>query len=475
MKITLIFPHVEDLMIIMSAPTLLSDIMRKTLRLGKTNYLPPLSLLMIGAVTPPDIEVKMVDERIEKLDYDEPVDLVGISVVTRTAFRAYEIAAEYRQRGVKVVLGGIHPSALPKEAAQHADALVLGEGEGVWPEVLRDFQHGALKPIYRGRAQMDLDALPFPRRELIRHPERYVTTKVISATRGCPNTCTFCAAGVGLIKKYRKRSVKKVIEELEQVPGKIADFVDDNTGWDKEYFKELLRAMIPLRLKWSTAVNVNTLEDQELVDLAAKSGCYSLGVGFESLSPEVLASICKERTNEPKHYAEYIRRVQAAGMAAWGSFIIGFDGDTKESLKELVDFINRTHLEIADVYTLIPYPGSVIYRQYRDQGRLLHQNWRYYESADGPCVYIPKQMTPDELIDGYLEVQEAIYSWKSIAGRLVRSKSFIGFGTLAAVHINMQNHRAIAQQKAQAQRYREYLRSENLYPKRSSPSSGLAH
>jgi radical SAM superfamily enzyme YgiQ (UPF0313 family) len=457
MKTTLIFPYVEDIIDLMSAPTLLTDTVRKVFRMGKTNFLPPLSLLMLGAVTPPDIDVKIVDERIEKLDYDEPVDLVGISVVTRSAPRAYDIASEFRKRGVKVVLGGIHPSALPQEAAQHADALVLGEGEAAWPELLADFQRGVLKPIYHGRAQMNLDLLPLPRRELIRHPEMYVTTKTISATRGCPNTCTFCAAGVGLIKKYRKRSVASVIQELEQVPGKIADFVDDNTGWDPEYFKALMRAMIPLRLRWSTAVNVSALEDQELIDLAAKSGCYSLGVGFESLSPEVLTSICKDKTNHPERYVEYIGRVQAAGMAAWGSFIIGFDGDTKETFKKLVEFINRTNLEIAYVQTLIPYPGSRIYRQYCDEGRLLHQNWSYYESANGPCVYLPKLMTPDELIDGYLEVQEAIYSWKSILGRLTRAKSFISFGTLAALYINMENHNGIGLQKAQAQKYREFL------------------
>lgn len=461
MKVNLIFPSVPDIIDLMNAPTLLASVVRRVFGWGKTDFLPPLSLLMLGAVTPPDIEVKIVDERIEKLDYDELVDLVGITVVTRSAPRAYQIAAEYRKRGVKVVLGGIHPSALPAEAAQHADTLVLGEGEGVWPEVLRDFQRGKLKPIYRGRVQMDLDALPFPRRELICNPDMYVTTKAISATRGCPNTCTFCAAGVGLVKTYRKRSVENVIRELEQVPGNLADFADDNTGWDTEYFKALMRAMIPLRLKWSTSISVNALEDSELIELAAKSGCYALGVGFESLSPKVLASVRKEKTNHPERYADCIRRVQEAGMVAWGNFIIGFDDDTKETIWELVDFINRTNLEVVCLSTLIPYPGSAIYKQYRQEGRLLHQNWRYYESADGPCVYIPKQMTLEELIDGYLELNEKVFSGKSILHRVIRSRSFPCFGTLAALHINIEGHRAVALQKAQAKKYKEYLRLEN--------------
>ncbi|MEW6405913.1 MAG: radical SAM protein, partial [Chloroflexota bacterium] len=460
MKVNLIFPFPQDMIEPLGGTIFLEDVLRRAFGWGKTNFIPPLSLLMLGAVTPPDIEVKIIDERIEKPDYDEPVDLVGISVVTRSAPRAYQIAEEYRNRGVKVALGGIHPSALPAEAAQHADTVVLGEGEGVWPELLRDFQQGKLQPIYRGRVQMDLDALPFPRRELIRNPDMYVTTKAIAATRGCPNTCAFCAAGVGLIKKYRKRSVENVIRELEQVPGDIADFVDDNTGCDPEYFKALMRAMIPLRLKWSTSVSVNALEDAETINLAAKSGCYSLGVGFESLSPKTLASIRKDKTNRPERYAECIRRAQEAGMAAWGNFIVGFDEDTGESIREVVDFVNRTNLEIACVYILVPYPGSAIYKQYRNEGRLLHQNWRYYEPADGPCVYIPKQMTPDELMDSYLEINERLYSWKSILRRLARSKSFPSFGTLAALHINIQNRRAIPLQKAQARRYREYLRLE---------------
>jgi radical SAM superfamily enzyme YgiQ (UPF0313 family) len=464
MKVILIYPYVQEIIDLMNAPTFVSGALRKIFGWGQTDFLPPLSLLMLGAVTPPDIEVKIVDERIEKPDYDEQADLVGISVVTRSAPRAYEIAAEYHKREVKVVLGGIHPSALPQEAAQHADTLVLGEAEGVWPGLLQDLQAGALKPIYRGRAQMNLDALPFPRRELVRHPEMYVTTKAIAATRGCPNTCTFCAAGVGLIKKYRKRSVANVIRELEQVPGDITDFVDDNTGWDVEYFKDLMRAMIPLKLKWATAVSANALEDPEVVELAAKSGCYSLGVGFESISPKVLASVCKDGTNHPERYAECIRRVQEAGMAVWGDFIVGFDEDVKETFTELVDFINETNIEIAYINTLIPYPGSVIYRQYRDEGRLLHQNWRYYETADAPCVYIPKHMTPDELIDGYLEAIDALFSWKSILGRVLRSKSFFCFGSLAALHINMQNKKAIPAQKVQAQKYKDYLRMNKIYP-----------
>jgi radical SAM superfamily enzyme YgiQ (UPF0313 family) len=462
MKVILIYPHIKEMVDLYSGFSLFSDVMRRAFGWGRTNFVPPLSLLMLGAVTPPDIEVKIVDERIEAIDYDEPADLVGISVVTYSALRAYEISAEFHKRGVKVILGGVHPSAMPQEAVQHADSIVLGEGEGIWPEVLSDFQNGTLKPIYRGRAQMNLDTLPFPRRELIRHPEMYANTKVVFATRGCPNNCTFCTAGVGLIKKYRKRSVESVIQELEQIPGNFVEFVDDNMGSDPQYFKDLMRAMIPLRLRWSSAVCINALEDQEIVDLAVKSGCYSLGVGFESLSPKVLTSIRKDHTNHPERYAACIKRVQEAGMVAWGNFIVGFDDETKETFRELIDFIIETNLEITDLIILIPYPGSVLYKQYKREQRLLHENWNFYEGSDGICVYIPKQMTVEELMNGHLEVIEEIFTWKAIFWRMMRSKALLSFGILPALHLNIQSHKRIAQQKIQAQKYKDYLRSLNL-------------
>lgn len=302
---------------------------------------------------------------------------------------------------------------------------------------------------------MDLDKLPFPRRELLRYPDMYVTTKALSSTRGCPNTCTFCSAGIGLTKKYRKRSVESVVRELEQTPGKIAIFVDDNFGWDQEHAKALIRALIPLRLRWSASMSVNTLDDQELIELAAESGCFMIGVGLESISPSVIASIRKDKTNRPERYAEAINRLQKAGIITWGSFIVGFDEDNLQTFSSLVDFIQRTNLEMANVYTLIPYPGSVIYRQYEREGRLLHKDWRYYDPAGGSVVYQPKQMAPEELMDGYIRVIEELFSWKSILGRVIRADSWLSFGSLAALHLNIENHTTLPAEKAQAQSYKE--------------------
>lgn len=470
MRVDLILPAIADNIDAISSSSLVSKIICGMLGWGKTSYTPPLSLLTLATVTPPDIDLRIVDERIEKIDFDAPVDLIGITVVTRAAPRAYEIAAEYRRRGVKVVMGGIHPSAMREEAAQHADVVVLGEGEYAWPQLLNDYQQGALQPIYRGQPVMDLDALPIPRRDLLKRPDYYVTTKVITATRGCPNSCTFCAAGAGLSKKYRKRKVENVVRELEQIPGKVAIFVDDNIGWDVEYAKELIRALIPLKLRWSGAVSANALEDQELIDLAAKSGCFMLGVGFESLSPTVLASIRKDKTNKPERYAAGIQRIQEAGMAVWGNFIVGFDDDDLNTFDQLVDFIHQTYIEIANIYTLIPYPGCLLYRQYDRSGRIFSKDWNYYDPVDGPCVYIPSQMSPNDLMDHYLCTLDKVFSINSFLGRLVKSKSWLSFGSLAALHLNLESRHCLPDQKARVRSFQQDMRSKNLSDALSRPS-----
>ncbi|OGO28396.1 MAG: hypothetical protein A2Z16_09080 [Chloroflexi bacterium RBG_16_54_18] len=447
MKITLVFPRLTDNYDILGGSNWVVRSSIRAFGLGQTSFTPPLSLLMLAAVTPPGVEVKILDERLEDIDFDEETDLVGISVVTRAAPRAYLIASEYHKRGIKVVLGGIHPSALPKEALQHADALVIGEGESVWPELIGNFQQGELKTIYKGIPLLDLDLLPWPRREIIRSPELYASTKVVTATRGCPNSCTFCSAGVGLVKKYRKRSVKNIIAELESLPGKMVIFMDDNIGWDQAYTKELFSAMAPLGLHWMGAITASALEDSELVKLAAKSGCFMFGVGFESLSPQVIKSVRKQRTNHPECYASLIKRCQDAGIAVWGNFILGFDDDTLDTFSELIEFINRTRIELVSIFPLIPYPGSVLFRQYEKQNRILTKDWRFYDPADGACIYTPEQLTREQLLNGYLRVIEDIYAYRKALLRLLRSHSRFSFAMVVALHYYLQSKRSIPDQR----------------------------
>lgn len=458
MKVSFIFPYPEQCIDYRSQSSLFADVLKRFLGGGRTNYTPPLSLLMLAAVTPTDVEVSLVDERIEQINYNDHADLVGITVVTRSAPRAYEIAWEYRRRGAKVVLGGIHPSALPQEALQHADAVVLGEGERIWPEVLDDFAAGTMKRVYRGRPEYDLDSLPLPRRELIRQPEMYATLKVLNATRGCPNTCSFCSAGVGLLKKYRKRSVSSIVDELVRVPGKVAIFADDNIGWDLEYAKGLMRELVPLGIRWTGSISANAAEDPEFVELAAKSGCYLLSIGFESLSPEVIASIRKGDTNDPVRYPSLIRRLHKSGIAVQGNFIVGFDEDCPSAFDDLVGFFHETNLEVPWVSTLIPYPGSRLYQQYKKEGRLLHTDWSHYDTGAGQCVYLPQHIKVGDLMDGFLQVLARTYSIRGIVGRLGGTRTSLSAGLLATLHINMQYRKSISLRGSRLNQYRNRYR-----------------
>ncbi len=446
MKVNLIFPRLSDSANRFFSNSFFTNTGRRLLGLGKTNLFPPLGLLMLAAVTPPDIEIQLIDERLEKIDFGEQVDLVGVSSVTRAALRAYKIADEYRKRGVAVVLGGIHPSVLPQEASLHADAVVIGEGEKVWPQVLEDCKQGCLKPIYQGGRRLDINKSPPPRRDIIRHPEDYMTIKVITATRGCENSCTFCSAGLALGKRFRMRNIQDVVDEIEATPGEVVYFADDNLGWDIDYAKELFRALIPLNIKWAGALTLSALEDMELVDLMAKSGCGSIGMGFESLSPKTVALIKKHKTNNPSRYRELIRRLHSRGIPVEASLIVGFDTDNRGIFRELVDFISETCVEMPSVNILIPYPGCAIYYQLRRENRLLSENWNYYDSAAGFVVYQPKQMSRQELVDGYLMVTEAIHSPGSVLRRLKGAGTFLSLGGLVALNWNLQKLNSVKQE-----------------------------
>jgi radical SAM superfamily enzyme YgiQ (UPF0313 family) len=440
MKVKLIYPRLVNSLATFDQNSLSAKFLRRMFHLGQTNYTPPLSLLMLGAVTPPDVEVQIIDERLDKIDFDEEVDLVGITVTTRAVSRAREIATEYRKRGVTVVVGGIHPSVMPEESSSYADVVVVGEGEGAWPQVLADYKQGNLKQIYKGEPQNDLDKLPFPRRELIRHPEKYATTKVITTSRGCPNSCTFCAAGFAVGKRHRVRSVENVLTELYKVPGKFFFFLDDNLGWNLEHSKKLFKALIPLNIKWVGGVSLSAFEDIEFADLVAESGCIILDIGFESIRPRTIAEMKKQRTNNPSQYRELIKRLHDRGIMIKGQFIIGFDEDDNDVFQELIDFINETCIEIPTVNTLIPYPGTSIFRQYEKEGRLLHKDWDYYDTGGAPVVYSPKQMTCRELVDGYFMVTNEIYSIKSIIHRLMGAKTLSSI-TISAIIYNLHNRR----------------------------------
>lgn len=453
-RVALIFPKLTDSIDRLYNDFWLTNKIKGLLQLGKTNYTPPLSLLMLAAVTPPEIEVVIIDERLEEINFDMRVDLVGISLVTRAAYQAYDIADRFRQRGVKVVLGGIHPTVLPEEALIHADSVVIGEGDGSWPQLLQDFHEGSMRKIYKANYSFPVETLPFPRRELLRQPDLYLTTKVITATRGCPYNCTFCTVGTTLSKMYRKFPISKIIEEVESLPGNFVLFMDDNIGVDTKFAKELFSALKSLQIKWFGSISVNALEDTHLVKLIADSGCKVLEIGFESISSETLKLMGKHRTNNPDRYKLLIKRLHDHGIAIVGTFILGYDSDTPDTYKQLADFIGKTCIEMPSLNILIPYPGTSIYRQFEREGRILDKKWNLYDTSVGNVLYRPKNMTREEMIERFLSLEEKVFSYRSVLRRLLRTGYFDPLLFAWSLHYNYQHRQNLTSEKAAYERAR---------------------
>jgi radical SAM superfamily enzyme YgiQ (UPF0313 family) len=375
---------------------------------------PHLGLAMIAALTPPEVEVLLTDENVTVIDFQKEIDLVGITVLTITAKRAYEIADTFRAKGVKVVLGGSHPSALPKEASHHADAVVIGEAEGIWANVIEDFKTNKLQRIYRQREQPSLLNLPIPRRDLFANGAYYFRN-TISTTRGCPNACSFCSVTSFFGHTYRCRPVEEILKEIETMNyKKLIFFVDDNIVGKPKFAKELFRALVSYKLKWAAQASVTIARDDELLKLAAASGCMILLIGFETLSQDNLAAIGK-RVNVVDEYEMVIRKIHSHGIAIHGFFILGLDEDDEYVFERTVRFAQKMQLESAQFAWPVPYPGTALYESLDKAGRIITKSWSQYESS---IVFEPKLMSREILEKGRDWVWREFYSLPSIWRRL---------------------------------------------------------
>jgi radical SAM superfamily enzyme YgiQ (UPF0313 family) len=375
----------------------------------------PLNLGMLAALTPPDIEVSIADEVVERVNFDEQVDLVGISCTTTVVPRAYEIATEYRKRGVKVVLGGTHPTLIPHEAVKHADSVCIGEAERSWREILADFKRGKLKQVYRNDDYYSLEGLPIPRRDLF-DAENYLPIHGIQTTRGCPFACDFCAVTAIFGHKYRFRPVKDVLAEIDTLEHKYVFFYDDNIVGNPRYSRELFRSLIPYKKRWIGQASTTVIRDPELLKLMAKSGCKGLFVGFESLSEENLRQSQKKH-NDPTQYKEVAKRLHDLGIAISGAFVFGLDNDDNTVFERTLEFAMDIDLDIAQFNWLSPYPGTPIYDRLKAENRLINNEWWLTGSGLGDVVYYPKMMSPDELKEGSRWVRKNFYSTSSILRR----------------------------------------------------------
>ena len=375
---------------------------------------PPLGMAMVAALTPPEINVSLTDENITTIDFEKEVDLVGITALTCTAQRAYEIADVFRARAVKVILGGIHPSMQPDEASQHADAVVIGEAEGIWEHVIEDFKANRLQKIYRQHERPSLHNLPIPRRDLFAEGAYYIRN-TISTTRGCPYSCSFCSVTSFFGHTYRCRPVEEVLKEIDTFNNKKRMFfVDDNIVGNPKFAKELFRALIPYKIKWFGQASVTIAKDDELLKLAAASGCTGLLIGFESISPASLATVGKS-INVVDEYQDVIRKIHSNGISIHGFFIVGLDEDTEDVFTRTLHFAQNMRLESAGFAYPTPLPGTAFYESLDKAGRIITKDWSRYSND---IVFEPKLMSREALHRGHVWVSREFFKLPSIWRRI---------------------------------------------------------
>ncbi|MGD9078637.1 MAG: radical SAM protein [Desulfobacterales bacterium] len=399
---------------------LISPLMRSPRNIGEAFHLPQMSLALLASLTPPEIDVSITDELVQPIDFNKEADLIGITVNTKTALRAYEIADRYRSRGVPVVLGGIHPKVARHEAMQHANAIVLGEAEGKWMQLLEDFRNDRLKTVYGSDKFPSLKLSPFPKRELFQS-DKYDTLNLVQTSRGCPYTCHFCSVSSHYGKGIRMRPVDSVIAEIKTLKGNEIFFVDDNIVGKSQNARQLFTRLIPLKKKWIGQASITVANKKKLLKLLHKSGCEGLFVGFETNSIDSLEEIGKLQ-NIKTNYIESIKMLHDNGISVLGSFIVGFDSDDKSCFENLAEFVVRSKIDVVDISILTPYPGTVLYEKMKAQRRLLEDKWWLKYHAD-EVVFKPKLMTREELYQGRISTLREIYKIGPTLKRWIRSLS----------------------------------------------------
>lgn len=392
----------------------------------KVLAIPPLSLAMIARYTPEHYDVKIVDEAVEELDFDTPVDLVGVTCMTPLAPRAYEIATRFRERGVTVVMGGIHASYMTEEALRYVDAAVVGEGENLWPRVLEDFEKGNLQKVYRVVEQPDIENLPAPRRDLLRG-KYFVET--VQTGRGCPINCNFCSVTAFNGPRYRLRSIDSVMNEINAIESKRIFIVDDNiVGSGMKYIrraKELFDRLQGSGKEWGAQTCLNIVEHDDLMKSAARSGCKGLLIGFESLDAETLGAMHKPVNLRPttRNFSDAIKKIHDHGIAIVGCFIFGTDTQDKDVFKRTVDFVLENEIDAVQMTLETPLPGTAFYRQMVAEKRLLltdyPNDWKHYTILEP--VFKMKNMTPREAYEGLLNSYEQVSSFGSSLKRGLRT------------------------------------------------------
>lgn len=397
----------------------------------KTWQMEPLAIAVLSALTPPDVEKVFYDDRLESIPYDEPTNLVAINVETYTARRAYQIGAEFRKRGVPVVMGGFHATLMPEETAEHADAVVIGAAEGLWEQVLEDVKNNNLGNIYEAGEDHDFKNI-LPDRSIYAD-KKYTDITLIETGRGCRFNCEFCSICRFFDNKYFPRPIKEVIREIKVTNKKIYFFIDDNIVVDKEHSKKLMKALIPLKIKWVGQVSIDISKDEEIVSLMRESGCIGVLIGFESLRTDNLMTMNKKVNTTIKDYEKALDVLRKYKMAVYATFLFGYDNDVEETFQQTLDFSLQQKFFFTAFNHLVPFPGTPLYDRLEKEKRLVFDKWwlnREYRFGD--VAFKPKTFSPDELSDMCLKYREKFYSFPSIFKRGIDFKvncaSLLRFG-----------------------------------------------
>lgn len=376
-------------------------------------WYPLLTFPILAVHTPDDVEVEIIDEAIEAIDFDDPVDLVGITSMTHSAPRAYQVADEYRKRGIKTVMGGFHASALPEEALEHVDTVVIGEGEETWPVVVEDFKKRQLKTRYTSPGLFDMTKYKIPRVELLTKylspvdqykPPYYPSLNVIEVSRGCPNRCSFCAVTNFHGARHRFRRVEDVLNEIRhrklQNRMRFFPFCDDNLYGSKTYFIELLKGLKKLNINWFSQISINVARSPDLLRMMEDSGCQTVCFGIESINQQSIDSVNKF-TNKVEQYDELFERVKKYKINIAFTMILGLDYDDETIFEKTYNWLEK-HLDsiiLVNPHILTPYPGTPLYRQLIEENRIIDRNWSHYDHRQ--VVYQPRLMSPETLLNGY--------------------------------------------------------------------------
>lgn len=399
----------------------------------------PLTLTTLASLMPPELnaEVQLIDEGIGDVPPDIQADLIGMTVITGTAPRAYELSARFRARGIPIILGGPHVTLLPNEAQRHADSICVGYAEQSWPQLLRDFVNGQMQRRYNQAPDLSLEHLPFPRRDLFRRGE-FLTQSVFEATRSCAHDCEFCVAPSAWGRRQYQKPIDYVIEDIRREGGKKIIFVDLNLISDTKYAARLFEALIPLNVHWYGLSTVLIAHDRPLMQLMARSGCKGLLLGLETISPDNLHDTNK-RFNSPEQYQALIHELHALGIAVQGCFVFGLEHDTTEVFERTARFVVDAAIDLPRFAVVTPFPGTPMFRKLEAEGRILTRDWERYDGQH--VVFQPRNMSVAELEAGHEWAWKYVYRYSSIARRLAGSRIQLPLALMSNLGYRFYAHR----------------------------------